>query len=392
MTPESVHEHENCPSRVVFVLPSLDPDERILSLTDELAAAAGNGFELLVVDDGSRTEKQAVFERLAAHPGCTVLKHDRNRGKGAALKTAFRHLLEKYPAGSDFAGCVTADGDGQHLVKDILAAAETLRRHPESLVLGCRVFSGGKVPWKSRLGNNLTKFMFGSVLRIRVSDTQTGLRGIPADFMRTCLDLKGDRFEFETEMLLAARKTGTAIAENPIETVYFDENSGTHFHPVKDACRIYGVIFRYLFAELFRYALVSVSSSLLDAFLFWLFWNVIFTERITIRLPWGECSPVLFLSCFIARVCSSLWNYWGNRRLVFPAGAGGRRAPVLKSMAGYYLLCAGIFTASWLLTAGASHFVPKAYLVFAKAGIDAMLFFVSFFTQKFIIFRSKASC
>jgi len=342
------------------------------------------------VDDGSRPEKQVIFEKLAHLRGCTVLHHEVNLGKGAALKTAFRYLLDQYPAG--LAGCVTADGDGQHLVKDILAVAETLKQNPDSLVLGCRVFGGEHVPWKSRLGNNLTKFMFGTVLRIKVSDTQTGLRGLPAEFMRACLDLKGDRFEFETDMLLLTRKTHTPILENPIETVYFDANEGTHFHPVKDAFRIYRVIFRFLFAELFRYVLVAAGSFLLDVTLFWLCWNIIFTSKVMIRLPWGECDASLFLSCFIARVCSSLLNYWCNRRLVFRAGKDGKRVPVLKSMAGYYMLCAAIFVSSWLLTAAASHVVPKAWLVLAKVGIDGMLFFVSFFTQKFIVFRGKRPC
>lgn len=103
---------------VIYVLPSLDPDERILELVNSLEKLSGQ-LELLVIDDGSRVEKQPIFDQLALQNGCTVIHHEKNKGKGAALKTAFRYLLARY--GEDgFSGCVTADGDGQHLPEDIL--------------------------------------------------------------------------------------------------------------------------------------------------------------------------------------------------------------------------------------------------------------------------------
>lgn len=241
---------------IAFVLPSLDPDESILELAEKLHAAVGDTFQLLVVDDGSRAEKQEIFTHLAEKPYCTVLHHPVNLGKGAALKTAFRYLLNDAAC----IGCVTADGDGQHLPEDILRTAARLRAQPDALILGCRVFSGGRVPWKSRLGNRLTKIMFRAALRLPLADTQTGLRGVPTSFMKRCLAIPGDRFEFETQMLLETRNTGTPIVEIPIETVYFDANSGTHFRPLRDAVRIYGVIFRFLFGDLFRFVLSSLSA------------------------------------------------------------------------------------------------------------------------------------
>ncbi len=374
--------------RIVFVLPSLDPDERILSLAAELqkAAAARQDdpeFELLVVNDGSSAEKQYIFDRLAELPGSTVLHHQVNRGKGAALKTAFAHLLAD---GKPLCGCVTADGDGQHLVKDILAVAAELKKKPDHLILGSRVFTGDDVPWKSRFGNNMTRFMFKSVLRLPVSDTQTGLRGIPANLMLSCLKLPGDRFEFETEMLLATKqfRNRVPISELPIETVYLEENAGTHFRPVQDACRIYGVIFRFLFGEFFTFFLSSLSSALLDWLMFRLFFFAVFTNDLT----WYGRHPRLFLSTFLARLISSVWNFSINRYVVF-SKPEQERQPLWSSLRSYYSLCIVILIASWLSTAGLSHIIPEQWLDFGKAGADAVLFLVCYFVQKYLIFRSK---
>ncbi len=370
---------------VVYVLPSLDPDERILALADTLKQLQGD-LELLVIDDGSSAENQHFFDELAQIEGCSVIHHKKNKGKGAALKTAFRYLLARYGA-EGFAGCVTADGDGQHLPEDILHVGAELQQHPRNLILGSRVFTGDDVPWKSRFGNHLTSFMFRKVLRLNVTDTQTGLRGLPPGFMKACLSLPGDRFEFETEMLLASKKASYPILEFPIQTVYFDENSETHFHPVKDACRIYGVIFHYLLGEFFTFVLSSLSSALLDYLLFCLLFYVLLSDSMIWNLPYfGECNPHLFLSVLIARVCSSLWNFTVNRYMVFRTSKQERQ-PLGRSLAGYYFLCVLIFVASWLLTAWISRWIPVAY---GKPVVDGVLFLLCFAAQKYCVFRRKS--
>ncbi len=367
--------------RIVFVLPSLDPDERILALAAELHRTGGGKAELLVVNDGSKPEKQSIFAKLAELENCTVLHHSVNRGKGAALKTAFSHLLSD---GKPLCGCVTADGDGQHLVKDILAVAEALKKNPDRLILGSRVFTGDDVPWKSRFGNNMTCFMFRSVLRLPVSDTQTGLRGIPANLMERCLKLPGDRFEFETEMLLATKRLNTPILELPIETVYLEANSGTHFRPVQDACRIYGVIFRFLFGEFFTFILSSVSSALLDFLMFNLFFYIVFPAD----MVWYGRHPRLFLSTFLARLISSVWNFCVNRYIVF-SKPKGERQPLAESLFSYYALCIVVLVASWQFTAALSRLVPDQWLSLGKLGVDTLLFLICYFVQKCLIFRSK---
>ena len=201
------------------MIPAYEPSGRLAALLEELVL--GWPGPIVVVDDGSSASCSVVFDRARAL-GATVLVHGLNRGKGAALKTAFSYLLEQVPT---VAGAVTADADGQHLPADIRAVARELGLHQDSLVLGCRRFDGNGVPARSKLGNN---FMLGAMrvlCGVDVSDTQTGLRGLPASLMRRMLAVVRDGYEFETEMLVLARRAG-GIFEVPITTVYEGDNEG----------------------------------------------------------------------------------------------------------------------------------------------------------------------
>ena len=191
------------------------------------------------MNDGSTASYDRYFDEVK-NAGYKVLSHEVNKGKGAALKTAFNHCLKNYPS---FIGCVTADSDGQHSVKDILRCIEELRTHRDELILGCRDFHRDDVPFNSRFGNNITKWVFKAFCGLKISDTQTGLRGIPSSFMEELLNLPGNRFEFETQMLIVS-KNRIPIREITIDTIYDSKTDhATHFHPIKDSFRIYKIIF-----------------------------------------------------------------------------------------------------------------------------------------------------
>ena len=226
-----------CPE-IVAIVPAYNPDEALLRLVDALRGR----LPVLVVDDGS--EDASVFERLPGGEGVTVLTHAANRGKGAALKTAFRHVVEHRP---DAAGVVTVDADGQHLPADALKVAARLGESiaAGSVVLGVRRFDGA-VAMRSRLGNQLTRGVVRALLGIRLSDTQTGLRGIPATLLPSLIDIPLDRYEFETEMLRTIGEARLDFEEIPIRTVYFESNRGSHFHPLLDSMRIYRVLLRHV--------------------------------------------------------------------------------------------------------------------------------------------------
>jgi glycosyltransferase involved in cell wall biosynthesis len=226
---------------IVILIPSFNPDEKLNGTVEGLVEA---GFQdIVVVNDGSGEGFLAPFEKIALIPGCRVLDHEVNKGKGRALKTGFAHILDRRP---DVAGVVTVDGDGQHRSGDVAKCAEALQVHNDSLVLGVRDFGGKHVPLRSRIGNRVTSFIFRIVCGVRISDTQTGLRGISGQHLKNFCQVDGERFEYETNMLLAAGKTSIPICEVVIATVYLEGNASSHFRVLQDSVMIYRQIFRYI--------------------------------------------------------------------------------------------------------------------------------------------------
>ena len=226
-------EKQNCQSALAIVLPSLDPDQKFLGVVKGLVE---HGFEhIVIVDDGSDQAHQIWFDQAAAYPQCQVLHHDVNRGKGRALKTAFAHVLRNLP---QVQGVITIDGDGQHLVQDIIACGERMLAENDKVVLGCRDFDQPGVPPRSVAGNKTTSRMFRLIYGIRLSDTQTGLRAIPRRFLELFCAIEGDRFEYETNMLLQMQRHRIPFLEQSIETVYDPEDYSSHYNAVKDSWRI----------------------------------------------------------------------------------------------------------------------------------------------------------
>ena len=226
---------------VTIIVPSLDPDEKLLKVVEGLLK---EGFrDIILVNDGSGPDHTAPFAEAAKHPEVTVLTHEVNRGKGRAMKTAFSWCIEHR---ADIDGVVTVDGDNQHLPRDVRRCAEAMLADPEKIWLGVRDFSLEHVPLRSRFGNNLTRGIMRLACGVDVTDTQTGLRAIPAKDLSLMCSIDGERYEYETEMLLSVRKAGVGIGEVVIETVYINENETSHFHPLKDSWKIYKIIFRHM--------------------------------------------------------------------------------------------------------------------------------------------------
>ena len=170
-----------------LVIPSLDPDEKLISVVDSAIEAGIR--DVLLVDDGSAEGKRRIFTGLGeAHPEVILLTHGKNQGKGAALKTAFRYFLEHR---GNSLGVVTADGDGQHRIEDIIACGEAMEADGGSVVLGCRDFASENVPPKSRFGNKITSLVFRLFFGMKLSDTQTGLRAIPSQYIPALLEAGG---------------------------------------------------------------------------------------------------------------------------------------------------------------------------------------------------------
>jgi glycosyltransferase involved in cell wall biosynthesis len=228
---------ENGLGRLLVLIPAWQPDGRLVSLVKDLR---GYGFAgILVVDDGSSGAAAGVFEELRRLPLVVVVRHARNMGKGRALKTGIGLVLREMP---EIQGLVTADADGQHRAEDIVRVARGLFQE-ERLVLGARAF-GGAVPLRCRIGNGVTRSVFGWLTGVRLSDTQTGLRGIPRGLFEELVGLEGERYEYEMVVLARLCRTGRRPLEVPIETVYLEGNQSSHFKPLSDSVRVLWALLR----------------------------------------------------------------------------------------------------------------------------------------------------
>lgn len=348
----------------VILIPTLNPTEMLLNYIQELIS---NGFNrIIVVDDGSSNkEARSIFERIDEMEQCRVVHHAINLGKGRALKTGINYYLNSF---SDAKGILTVDSDGQHLVKNVIDLDDKLSTiSGEGVVLGCRNFDLDNVPFKSRFGNKCTSFVFKLLYGIKISDTQTGLRAMTKDAARIFLDLQGERFEYETNMLIKIRKENVPLYEVPIDTVYINGNSETHFDPIRDSLKIYGL----LLGEFFKYTAVSLGSFVLDIALF---------QLLIILLHCQTSMSEIFLATVGARVCSSIFNCTMNYHIVFKS-TKKRKRTVIR----YYALCVVQMVCSALLVTGFVQLMnfPEA---FVKVVVDMLLFVLSYYVQKQFVF------
>lgn len=349
---------------VSLIIPAYKPDEKLLHTLREAAEA---GFtDILVVDDGSGAAYEPVFQQVKAMPQCTLLRHEVNRGKGAALKTAMAFFLEHRP---EYAGVVTADADGQHLTKDILAVAQTMA-DTGRITLGCRDFFAPQVPWKSKAGNRITITVFRLFFGMKIRDTQTGLRAFPRAVLPQLAAVDGDRYEYETHMLFHMSRRGIPFEEVQIDTVYLEDNRSSHFRAVRDSVRIYSLILKYL--------LSSVAAAVVDSLAFFLL--KLFPVLAVLPIP------LTFSAAFLARAVSSFVNFLINAKVVF--GDRVNRGTLIR----YYLLVVLQISLSALAVFVIEHLLRlnSAFLsTLIKIVVDTVLFFFSFRIQHKWVFHGE---
>lgn len=341
-----------------LIIPAYQPDLNLVKLVRLVHAKSD--LHIIVIDDGSDADKKVIFDKLEGL--ATVLTHEHNQGKGQALKTAYAYILERGTYGS----IVTADADGQHKIWDIFRVVNQSQEHPGTLILGARAFSG-KVPLRSAFGNKLTRFLFKQQTGVAVSDTQTGLRAFTTNLLHFMLEVDGQRYEYEMNVLLAASKS-FPIVEVPIETVYINDNEGSHFRPIRDGLMIY--------KDMFKFALSSLSSFIVDYLVYAFFLFVMMAVPISLRI---------LLANGIARVTSSIFNYSTNKHLVFK-----NKDSVAKTGSGYFGLALGLFILDTLLI----RLFYTAFglnLLISKIVVGFLLFLVSWVIQKKVIFRERTA-
>ena len=198
----------------VILIPAYRPDEKFTAFA---AVLLEQNMAVLVVDDGSGPDCDSFF-RQAEALGCTVVRHEKNMGKGRAIKTGLQAVKAAFPE----AECViTADCDGQHTAESIRTVMRAAAENPQCVILGGRFQEkDSSVPLKSRIGNDFTRGVFRLATGLRIHDTQTGLRAVPAAYIDKMAGLKGERYEYEMNMLLALREYAIPYREVPIPTIY----------------------------------------------------------------------------------------------------------------------------------------------------------------------------
>jgi len=350
---------------ISVIIPSLNPSEELVRVVTGLAEA---GFEdIIVVNDGSGAEYAAHFEEIAGFPQTTVLTHPKNLGKGASLKTAFRFIKDER---ASKAGVITADGDGQHLINDVVKCALALMESDGCAIMGARSFNNPKTPTRNLLGNRIAALAFRILFGIKLRDTQTGLRGITAYHIPHMLEIPGSRFDYETNMLLEFKRRGIPLKEIEIETVYAERaNKSSHFRPIIDSIMI--------FARIFKYALSGAFSFIVDIGIFWC----------AMTFLGGFMGVWSIAACTaIARTISSFFNFNVNRRLVFQ-----RKQAYSRHLRRYYLLAVIQMSVSagalWLLSILFDGTQVVWLLTILKILIDTVLFFLSYRIQQKWVFN-----
>ncbi|MBQ9890213.1 MAG: glycosyltransferase family 2 protein [Firmicutes bacterium] len=368
---------------IAIIIPSLDPDEKMVNTVGGMIAA---GFEhVVMVDDGSHEENKKYFaEAMEKYPAqCDLIVHEVNKGKGRALRDAFAWVSDNLP---DVRGVITVDGDGQHTPEDTVRLAKEMEARPGSVILGCRDFSLSHVPTHNRLGNRISSFVYRVVYGIKLSDTQTGLRAVPAEYLRDFAEkVEGDRYEYETNMLIYIKDKGIPYGEIPIQTVYIDDNSSSHFNVIKDSYRIYKPIILFVLGSCIATVVDLVVFSILNAL----------TEKgvgvfaaaaafINRHFIKDYTTASLFIPTAVARIVSSLVDYNFSRTKVF-----GSKAPARKTIWKYYIICAVRMLLSWLFLSFLTNILHAQGLIVTllKVVVDLILFFISYNWQRTWVFK-----
>ena len=339
-----------------ILIPAYQPAPVLIDIVRSLSDSGFSG--IVVVDDGSTMEHAWIFEQISHMKGAKVLRHAVNLGKGAALKTGMNFILVEHP---EVSGIVTVDADGQHDPADVILVARRFAENPEALVLGARAFAG-HVPLRSRLGNSITQTAMRLVAGQRLSDTQTGLRAIPRGLVERMLSVAASGYEFELEMLIAAKHLGFEVIEQPIRTIYEAGNPTSHFEPLRDSMRIFFVLLRFGF--------ISMLTAGLDNLLFYTFFHA---------------SGIVGLSLFGARVIALGFNYAAVRKAVFLS-----REQHQIVLPRYLMLAAANVCLSYSLISFLSGRLSVPVMV-AKITVETFLFIGNFAIQRDFVFARRSA-
>lgn len=216
----------------IVLIPSYEPDNKLIDLLKSI----DKSFDIIVINDGSSEEFNNIFEEVKKY--AYLISYKTNMGKGYALKKGYKYIKENY---KEYV-VVTMDSDGQHKIEDAKKLLTYVSKNKNDLALGKRTWDKS-TPIRSRIGNYLTRNIYKKATGKTIYDTQTGLRAFSNKLMDYMLNIKGNRYEYEMNVLLNLKDIN--VHEIPIQTIYFNNNKGSHFKWFNDSKRIYKIIKEY---------------------------------------------------------------------------------------------------------------------------------------------------
>ena len=242
----------------IILIPSYEPEETLVNLTRGLKDL---GFKVVVVNDGSGERYSDIFKRTETN--ATVIGYEKNRGKGEALKYGFKYILDNL---KDYEVVVTADGDGQHRIRDIERIFDkSLSKN--KIVVAMRKFDV-KVPIKSKIGNDMSKFTQATATYRYLSDNQCGLRAFPMEYLPRMIKVGGSRYEYEMKVLSYLQNKEIAFETIYVQTIYENNNATTHFRPIKDTLLIQKSLLALNLVNVLLFAIQAVGAFLFSEYLF----------------------------------------------------------------------------------------------------------------------------
>lgn len=212
--------------KYIILIPTYNPDVRLLSILESI----NKKYETIIVDDGS--EDKNLFDKCKDY--AHVISYKDNMGKGYAIKEGLKYIKDNY---KDYI-VVTMDDDMQHKLSDAIKLCDYVSKHIDTLAIGRRHWDK-TTPLSSRIGNSITRKMYKKYTGLSIYDTQNGLRAFSYKLTDYMLNVTGDRYEYEMNVLYNLKKNNIDYKEIDIETIYIDNNKTSKFRTIKDSLRIY---------------------------------------------------------------------------------------------------------------------------------------------------------
>ncbi|MDD3520186.1 MAG: glycosyltransferase family 2 protein [Actinomycetota bacterium] len=224
-------------SKISILIPSYNEEKHIKSVIEKCSVY---NLDIIVVDDGSTDNTPLLLSQAASENGINliVLTHEKNKGKGEALKTGFIFACK-----NNYYGVITIDADGQHSIDEIKDFISEVEKKNPDIIVGSRFKDTKGMPFIRLAVNFLTSWIISFIALKKIDDVQSGFRFIKYNVMKT-VKLETSNFDTEPEMLIKASWHGFKITNIPIKTIYNLGEFKSHINPGKDTLKFFKLIFK----------------------------------------------------------------------------------------------------------------------------------------------------